>query len=130
MSSFGIGGTNAHVVLEEAPLRARAIDGEGLGYVLPLSARHPEALRELAKSYRTRIAALSDSDLRDLCYSASVRRAHHRPHRLCLAGNSAEQLVQQLDAFISHEAVAGLFARAGGSTPRVGFVFSGQGAQW
>ncbi|HEU4713548.1 MAG TPA: type I polyketide synthase [Pyrinomonadaceae bacterium] len=127
VSSFGIGGTNAHVVLEEAPLREAAIDGEVGGYVLPLSARHPEALRQLARSYR---GALSNDDLRDLCYSASLRRAHHRPHRACLVGNSAEQLVQQLDAFVSHEAVAGLFARAGGSTPRVGFVFSGQGAQW
>lgn len=126
VSSFGIGGTNAHVVLEEAPVRAAASDGERSSFVLPLSARHPEALRQLAQSYRNRIG----DDLRDLCYSASLRRAHHRPHRACLVANSAEQLVQQLDAFISHEAVAGSFTRASGSTPRVGFVFSGQGAQW
>lgn len=138
VSSFGIGGTNAHVVLEEAPSRARAVTPAERShslYALPLSARSAEALRELAHAYRTRISeqTLSD-DLRDLCYSASVRRAHHRPHRLCLVANSAQQLVQQLDAFLSHEAAAGLFADSSlgraGSAPRAGFVFSGQGAQW
>lgn len=130
VSSFGIGGTNAHVVLEEAPVRAAAIDKESLPFVLPMSARHPEALLALARSYRVVLDQSSDDDVRDICYSASVRRAHHRPHRACFVANSSEQLVQQLDAFISPEAVAASFARAGGSTPRVGFVFSGQGAQW
>ena len=135
VSSFGIGGTNAHVVLEEAPLRAPATDGDGAVHVLPLSARHPEALRELALSYCTLLDQSSDDDVHDICYSASVRRAHHRPHRFCLVANSRWQLVQQLDGLVSHEAVAGLFVnsshgRAGGSVPRAGFVFSGQGAQW
>ncbi|HSK64468.1 MAG TPA: type I polyketide synthase, partial [Pyrinomonadaceae bacterium] len=147
VSSFGIGGTNAHVVLEEAPSRAPAIDGEERSsanatvYALPLSARNAQALRELAHAYCTRISEsldhVSSDDLRDLCYSAAVRRAHHRPHRLCLIAASGRQLVQQLDAFLSHEAVAGLFANpsrertsTGGSMPRAGFVFSGQGAQW
>ncbi|HEX5873800.1 MAG TPA: type I polyketide synthase, partial [Pyrinomonadaceae bacterium] len=139
VSSFGIGGTNAHVVLEEAPARMPAVapgERSRSTYALPLSARSAEALRELAYAYRTRISNhTSSDDLRDLCYSASIRRAHHRPHRLCLVANSGPQLVQQLDAFLSGETVAGLFTcspqRAGsGSTPRAGFVFSGQGAQW
>lgn len=144
VSSFGIGGTNAHLVLEEAPLRAPAIDRSSSVYALPLSARSAPALQELARLYRSRISELLDppanekdveQGLRDLCYSATVRRAHHRPHRVCLVANFGRQLVQQLDAFISHEAVTGLFAdsshrSAGGSTLRAGFVFSGQGAQW
>lgn len=135
ISSFGIGGTNAHVVLEEAPSRALATDGGGSVYALPLSARHPEALRELAVSYRTLLDQSADDEVRDICYSASVRRTHHHPHRVCLVASSRRQLVQQLDALLSHETVAGLFAspsreRTSGSTPRAGFVFSGQGAQW
>jgi acyl transferase domain-containing protein/acyl carrier protein len=138
VSSFGIGGTNAHVVLEEAPSRAPAV-APGVRshslYALPLSARSAEALRELAYAYRARISDhTSSDDLRDLCYSASVRRAHHRPHRLCLVANSAQQLVQQLDAFLSYEASGGLFVDSSrgraGSAPRASFVFSGQGAQW
>jgi len=138
VSSFGIGGTNAHVVLEEAPSRAPAVapgGGSHSMYALPLSARSAGALRELAYAYRTRISDhRSSDDLRDLCYSASVRRAHHRPHRLCLVANSAQQLVQQLDAFLSNEAAGGLFTDSSrgsaGAAPRAGFVFSGQGAQW
>lgn len=138
VSSFGIGGTNAHVVLEEAPSRALVVaPGGGLPslYALPLSARSAAALHELAYAYRAYISEnASSDDLRDLCYSASVRRAHHHPHRLCLVANSARQLARQLDAFLSSDAAGGLFAGSprgrSGSAPRAGFVFSGQGAQW
>lgn len=136
VSSFGIGGTNAHVVLEEAPARAPVTNCEQECYALPLSARSPQALRELAVAYRNRMAAdLGSDELRDLCYSTSVRRAHHRPHRVCFVAHSARELVDQLDAFLAHEPAAGVFTgsvkqRAGGAAPRFGFVFSGQGAQW
>ena len=131
VSSFGIGGTNAHVVLEEAPARVASDGHTPSMYALPLSARSAEALRELARAYRNRINTSTD-DVRDLCYSASVRRAHHRPHRLCLVASSPQQLVQQLDAFLLNEEAGGVFASRGsaGSAPRAGFVFSGQGAQW
>ncbi len=141
VSSFGIGGTNAHVVLEEwreeerGGERETGRSGDEETYVLPLSARDGAALRELATRYVERLRQLESADeLRDLSYSSSVRRAHHRPHRVCFVAHSGRELIAQIDAFLAQEPAAGVFTRSsqrpGGSVPRVGFVFSGQGAQW
>src|SRR5262249_50866220 len=87
VSSFGIGGTNAHVVVEEWREDEEALEKKVEGerddreqdvYVLPLSARDGVALRELAGRYVERLHELDQKELRDLSYSASVRRAHHR----------------------------------------------------
>ena len=93
VSAFGFGGTNAHVVLAEAPqVRvAEAVDDTTSDHVevLPLSARSPEALAELASRYE---AAFADgAPLADLCYTAGARRAHH-DHRLAAVGRSRDEL--------------------------------------
>ena len=93
VSAFGFGGTNAHIVLAEAPqVRvAEALDDTTSDRVevLPLSARSPEALAELASRYE---AAFADgAPLADLCYTAGARRAHH-DHRLAAVGRSRDEL--------------------------------------
>ncbi|HEU4766778.1 MAG TPA: SDR family NAD(P)-dependent oxidoreductase, partial [Pyrinomonadaceae bacterium] len=136
VSSFGIGGTNAHVVLEEWRESGEAEkggQGEAETYVLPLSARDGAALRELATLYVEHLNQ-SELTLRDLTYSASVRRAHHR-ERVAVVGGAAAELRTQLKAFVSDEPAAGVFAGkpagiAGSREPGVVYVFSGQGAQW
>ncbi|HKR14760.1 MAG TPA: amino acid adenylation domain-containing protein, partial [Pyrinomonadaceae bacterium] len=136
VSSFGIGGTNAHVVLEEWREEGRGEEGrdgetggrgDGEMFVLPLAARDAGALRELAARYVERLAG--DEGLRDLCYSASVRRAHHR-ERVAVVGRTAGELRAQLEAFLSGEATAGVFSGRAASGAGVVYVFSGQGAQW
>jgi acyl transferase domain-containing protein len=87
-SSFGFGGTNAHVVLEEAPSRIRNAECRTAenamrnpresAHLLPLSARSPEALQSLARVYQNFLAAPEATlSLHDICYTASVRRSHH-----------------------------------------------------
>ncbi|AUX47812.1 polyketide synthase [Sorangium cellulosum] len=135
VSSFGMSGTNAHVVLEEAP-RPPAEDPaaeEGVA-VLPLSARSPAALRSLAQAYR---AFLTDRppapawSLRDIAYTAGVRRGHHE-HRLALVARSREELCEKLDAFMAGEARPGLAQghAPAEQRPKVVFVLPGQGSQW
>ncbi|HTN88888.1 MAG TPA: SDR family NAD(P)-dependent oxidoreductase [Sorangium sp.] len=135
VSSFGISGTNAHVVLEEAPRRAGpARSGEAGVVLLPLSARSPGALSDLAEAYRrflSRLPAEAEPDLGDIAYTASVRRGHHA-HRLALTAGSRQELVELLDAYRRGEERAGL-ARGDATRaarPRVVFVFPGQGSQW
>ncbi|WP_437320287.1 SDR family NAD(P)-dependent oxidoreductase [Sorangium sp. So ce385] len=142
VSSFGMSGTNAHVLLEEAPEGvAEAPEGAAeapttgdLVTLLPLSARTPEALSALADAYGRflrRGPAEAGASLRDIAYTASVRRSHHE-HRLVVLGSSREELAASLDAFAAGEARPGV-ARgraAPGVQPKIVFVFSGWGSQW
>ncbi len=133
VSSFGFGGTNAHVVLQQAP-QSRAESNQVAEskscYLLPLSARSPEALRAMAKDYQIFLGA-SESSLQEICYSASVRRNHH-DYRLAVCGVSPAQLIHGLEAFLKGETRTGMSSGRKASTGRrkLVFVFSGQGSQW
>jgi acyl transferase domain-containing protein/acyl carrier protein len=139
VSSFGFGGTNAHVVLEEAPQPHLAMQNAQWksgnpesAHLLPLSARSPEALQSLARAYQNFPAASeSPVSLHDVCYSAGVRRSHH-DHRLAVTGNSLEQMSEALEAFLRGEARPGLSSgrKVSGRQRKLVFVFPGQGSQW
>ena len=134
VSSFGFGGTNAHVVLEEAPrlpvAAAQSAPEATAAHLLVLSAQAPAALMELARRYRR---LLNGNELApgDICYSAAVTR-DHLEHRLAVAGSTAGELDSQLQAFIAGEALATGFSGHCAPGRRAGtvFVFSGQGPQW
>jgi acyl transferase domain-containing protein/NADPH:quinone reductase-like Zn-dependent oxidoreductase len=146
VSSFGFGGTNAHMVLREAPRvsqerknKSENEDEGKLNYkwaqLLPLSAHSPEALQALARLYRNFFQANQFFEgglsLRDICYTASMRRSHH-DHRLSLAGFCGEELVEQLEAFIQGESRPNMFStcKLSGGRRKVVFVFSARGSQW
>ncbi len=131
VNSFGFGGANAHVVLEEGPRPDDAVsirDHEPL-CILPISARHPGSLRELARRYRDLLAGADAPPLADLCYSAAVRRSHH-PHRAAFVGPGRAEMIEQLDSFLSRDdpPAPGRGARA--REPKLAFVFTGMGPQW
>lgn len=133
VNSFGFGGTNAHVVLQEAPpvqsAPARTGDAEQ-PYLLPLSARSGEALQAMARSYRDFLAD-TPSHLFDIAYSASLRRSHH-DHRLALVAHSKAEAVAHLDAFLAERPPVSV--RSGrapmNGRPKLAFVCSGMGPQW
>ena len=135
VSSFGFGGTNAHVVLEEAPPAITAMPDAArkIGtHLLPLSARSPNALQSLARAYQNFLAAPeSAASLPDVCYTASVRLGHH-DHRLAVTGNSPAQLMESLEAFLRGEARPGLSSgrKLSARRRKLVFVFPGQGSQW
>jgi acyl transferase domain-containing protein/acyl carrier protein len=133
VNSFGYGGTNAHVVLQEAPASGacehpgdnyRGVHTPRLPVLLPLSARSPQAVRELVGAWRQFVADCPpDVTLHDLAYNAALRRSHH-DHRLALVARSRQELVEQLAAIGSSE------PGAAKQRPRLAFVCSGQGPQW
>lgn len=132
VSSFGLSGTNAHVITEEAPREAAtAPSGASRAYVLPLSARSPQALKAQAERHRAHLLSHPAHSLRDLCFTASVRRSH-LPHRLAAIGTTHAELAQALAAFCEGESLVNLVhgQAAGEGRPRVVFVFPGQGSQW
>ncbi|WP_437597390.1 SDR family NAD(P)-dependent oxidoreductase [Sorangium sp. So ce590] len=135
VSSFGISGTNAHVVVQEPPPPAPPAPADRAQVVLlPLSARSPAALSAMAEAYRRLLVedpAGARVDLADLAYTASARRGHHE-HRLAVTGGSRQELAGLLEAYGRGEEAAGVArgdARAA-ARPRVVFVFPGQGSQW
>ncbi len=135
VSGFGFAGTNAHLVLEEAPPSSPDRDRANLApraCLLPLSARTPEALRALARAYSDFLSSAAQSNLalRDICYTASVRRGHLN-YRMAVAGDSREELADHLNALVSNEPAPGLVS-AGTSNRQLPlvFVFSGQGSHW
>jgi myxalamid-type polyketide synthase MxaE and MxaD len=141
VSSFGLSGTNAHIIVKEAPPqgqtepRAPAEEAPSRAQLLPLSARGEGALKALARAYRSflseggRGSALS---LEDVAYTAGTRRSHHSD-RLAIVGRSSEEIVERLGAFLEGEARPGLSSGSGaasGRPPRIVFIFPGQGSQW
>ena len=134
VSSFGFGGTNAHVILEEAPrLPAAAATSvaEDAHLLLPLSAQSEDALRALAQAYAARLRAADGDSLLDICTSAALRRTHH-DQRLVVAGCSRAAMAERLDAFVQGEMPPGLTlgVRDAATRRQVAFVCSGQGPQW
>ena len=131
VSSFGWSGTNAHVVLEEAPPRpAAALDDDSAPCLLAISARGTAALDAALRGYRAFVPGASAS-LGDIAYTAAVRRTHHA-HRAAVVAGSKAEAVERLQALIDGEARRGTAtgAREESGPARVVFVFPGQGSQW
>ena len=133
VNSFGFGGTNAHVVLEEAPPSPSvpaSSDEVERAYLLSLSARSAEALQVVAKSYRDFLSS-DTSSLYDIAYSASLRRSHH-DHRLALVAYSKDEASTHLDAFLAEDVRSGITTGRIplNDRPKTVFVCSGMGPQW
>lgn len=133
VSAFGLTGTNAHVVLEEAPRRpVREETPLPSEFLLTLSAHRPAALQALGRAYQAFLAdkgSQPEPRLQDICYTASVRRNHH-DHRLALTARSREELVEKLACFLQGEPGPGWSSGRSTVRPPIAFVFPGQGSQW
>nr|VFJ66691.1 MAG: Acyl transferase domain-containing protein [Candidatus Kentron sp. DK] len=133
VSSFGMSGTNAHVILEEAP----AVDwgepanpNEGVSpaperalHLLTLSAKNEAALREMAGSYAAWLEEHPDVPFGDVCFTANTGRSRFE-HRLALAADSSQDAKEQL------RAASYITGRAGKGKPKTVFLFTGQGAEY
>ncbi|KTS76477.1 polyketide synthase [Pseudomonas oryzihabitans] len=135
VSSFGFSGTNAHLILEQAPpveqeaRHATVAELDGLPPVtLPLSAACAEGLRAQA---RQTIALLEDpaTDLAALNASLALQRSAFDHRAVILAAQRADGLVQ-LQALAEGRYVPGLIQGQRSPSGTTAFLFSGQGAQW
>jgi acyl transferase domain-containing protein/acyl-CoA synthetase (AMP-forming)/AMP-acid ligase II/acetylornithine/succinyldiaminopimelate/putrescine aminotransferase/predicted amino acid dehydrogenase len=98
VSAFGFGGTNAHVVLEEAQAPTPRAPAPAPEAILCLSARTEAGLRTLAQRFAGHLRQTPDLDLHDVCHSANGGRPLW-PHRLALLATSTSELAADLAAF-------------------------------
>ncbi|WP_410813372.1 amino acid adenylation domain-containing protein [Micromonospora sp. 067-2] len=119
VSSFGMGGTNAHVVVEEAPAPAAA-PAEGGPQLLLLSARTPGALDTATERLRAHLAARPHTRLADVAATLHGGRRQLRHRRAFVA----------TEAGAAYDPGAVCTAEANPAGHRVTFVFPGQGAQY
>ena len=148
ISSFGFAGTNAHVILEEAPAEAaqpaaapdpleqtgepRSDVAAGAAprfSILPLSAQTPTALVQVADQYRGWLSAHPEATLADVCFTAGVGRAHLE-HRAALVVNSTESASELLGALADDRPAPGLVRGESHDTPKTAWLFTGQGSQY
>ncbi|CAM3141535.1 ACP S-malonyltransferase [Mycobacterium colombiense] len=135
VSSFGFSGTNAHVIVEEAPTVDRvaaappAPPDDRRFSVLPLSARSPAALVQLAEDYRDWLAAHPEATLSDVCFTAGVGRSHLE-HRAALVVNSTDSARELLGALADDRPAPGLVRGMCADTPKTAWLFPGQGSQF
>jgi len=139
VSSFGFSGTNAHVLIEEAPAKSAAADdvivppesgaaADRVG-VLPLSARSPQALAALAQRYAGWLDAHSDVDITDVCYTAGVGRSHFE-HRAALVVDSVAGARELLAGLAENRLGPGAVRGECGDPPKTAWLFTGQGSQY
>ncbi|WP_425086162.1 amino acid adenylation domain-containing protein, partial [Streptomyces hainanensis] len=139
VNSFGFGGTNAHVLLEEAPARVAAAPPEeaatGPAYaVLPLTARDPVAFPELVTGIRGELAGVNGGppvSLDDLGHTLAHRR-QHLESRLSVVYSSRASLDEALAAFERGEEHPRVLTgqRLDAEERRLVWVFTGMGPQW
>ena len=148
VSSFGFTGTNAHVLIEEAPARAAssaedpadledAAASESLEpvthaqpvNVLALSARTPEALVALAQRYESWLNAHPDVDLADVCLTAGTGRSHFE-HRAALVVDSVEGAREGLAELAENRQRPGVLRGEHTNRPTTAWLFTGQGSQY
>ncbi|NES02152.1 MAG: type I polyketide synthase [Okeania sp. SIO2F4] len=152
VSSFGMSGTNAHVVLGEAPVQVKSRGDSRIArtkvkndndspaslqegnylerplHLLTLSAKTETALKELRDKYanylETHPGTFDGKSLADICFTANTGR-NHFSHRLALIGNSSTEIADKLAAINFSDEPLSSNAR-----PKVAFLFTGQGSQY
>ncbi len=122
LSSFGVGGTNVHLVLEEAPAREETFVTDNRPQLLVCSARTPEALQQAQQNLAAHLRNHPEQPLADAAYTLMEgRRAFE--HRAVVVANSHEEAARQLSS-------GSIVATQAGSQRPVVFLFPGQGTQY
>ena len=125
VSSFGLGGTNAHVIVEQAI--AQPVSGPSRDWqLLVLSARTPAALEAAADRLATALASSSGVALADVAYTLQTGRSA-MPHRRAVVCRDLGDAVRSLRMKSSTSQAAGVADRR---EPSCVLMFSGQGAQY
>ena len=137
LSSFGFSGTNAHVILEEAP---SSVNTEHLSdpsrerpvHLFTLSTKDDLALWELVQKYQEFLENNGTANLADICFTANTGRSHFQ-HRLAIIASNQQELAKKLAKARATEDISAVFTGHipnSNSSPKMAFLFTGQGSQY
>ena len=134
VSAFSFSGTNAHIILSEAPSSEPISNHAAVErpwHLLTLSAKNEESLANLVGRYQAFLLT-TDTNLADICHTANTARTHFS-HRLALLATSRLQMQAHLAAY--KEGSVSLSINQGCvpsniRAPKVAFLFTGQGSQY
>ncbi|MFT5756096.1 MAG: amino acid adenylation domain-containing protein [Alteromonadaceae bacterium] len=135
VSSFGFGGTNAHLILEQAPtLNVLKVDEKSVSAcdkddvksasgLLVCSSKHHDSSKNLLANYYSFIKKNKDMALADLCYTASIARPEFN-YRYAIAYKNRQDLLEKL----SEKSLQP--CKINNPLPKIAFLFTGQGSQY
>ncbi|MEM7182608.1 MAG: acyltransferase domain-containing protein [Spirochaetota bacterium] len=123
VSSFGFGGTNCHVVVQEFP--EEQVD------ILSLSAKDTQSLKSLAKTCKGYIEKSNES-FTDICNTFTSNDINSSNAKLAITANSKEKVSELLQSFLIGAEHPGISfgTNLKNKKPKIVFVFPGQGSQW
>ncbi|MEW9534561.1 type I polyketide synthase, partial [Microbispora sp. NPDC049125] len=130
VSSFGMGGTNCHLVLAEAPRQGTPPAPSPAGLPVPwvLSGKTPAALRDQAGRLAVHVRTHPGLDPADVGRSLALARSAFA-HRAVVVGADHAELLRGLDALAGGATVPGVVEGVADGTPgRLAFLFTGQGS--
>ena len=147
VSSFGMSGTNVHLILEEAPIgiqnsscassapkvRLKIQNEDAIErpfHLLSLSAKSESALQELATRYQAYLKSDPEASIADVCFTANTGRSHFA-HRLAIVARTTLELGEKLSAIATGNETVGLVSgQVAIKRPKIAFLFTGQGSQY
>ncbi|WP_025688030.1 type I polyketide synthase [Paenibacillus zanthoxyli] len=126
ISSFGVGGTNVHLILEEAPLRGASSPEDAL-VIMPFSAKSPTSLQNALHEMAVYLEQQDKVNLADAAYTLQVGRGQFNFRAVCIAERK-EEAAQSLKRLA--KAAAHAKSRESLGASQVVFMFTGQGSQY
>ncbi|HEX9307515.1 MAG TPA: SDR family NAD(P)-dependent oxidoreductase, partial [Anaeromyxobacter sp.] len=133
VSAFGISGTNAHVILEEAPPAEAAAEAKPVRAALPavpvlVSAKGEAALSAQAERLREHLVAHPELELPDVACSLATTRSHFE-HRAAIVAHDRAELLEALAALGEGSPVSGTVLGSADKAGKLAVLFTGQGSQ-
>ncbi|MEO1374089.1 MAG: type I polyketide synthase [Cyanobacteria bacterium J06635_10] len=131
MSSFGMSGTNVHVILESAPEVEVKEESEFERplHLLSLSAKSDAALVNLVEDYQRFLSSHQETSLTDICFTANTGRSHFE-HRLAFVADSTTNLQEKLSNFLDNPSAEITNHSEFQPNQKIAFLFTGQGSQY
>lgn len=136
ISSFGFGGTNAHVIIGDS---LKVVNNNSLPvtenhpplHLLTLSAKSEPALQDLVTQYQTYLTNNPETAIENICLTANVGR-NHFDHRLAITAESTPEILEKINSYLLGNKTLGIISSVvePAQTNKIAWLFTGQGSQY